>query len=216
MYLVITPNAYEKYSIELRNMFRLRHRVFKERLGWDVTSVDGEERDQFDDLNPVYIVVLDDQRDVIGCWRLLPTMGPYMLADVFPALMDGRMAIHDPMIWECSRFAVDCSGHRENNLAAVASVTYELFMGLASFCVPRGISGVVTVYDLRIGRLMSRVGIKPHWKTSTRRIGDTAALAGYFPVNEANVAKAAAGAIDGTALWQPELTNTASLNSAHA
>lgn len=211
MYTVITPEMYETYKLELKQMFQLRHRVFKERLGWDVHSVNGEERDQFDSLNPVYIIASDDQQDVVGCWRLLPTMGPNMLADVFPALMDGRAAINDPTIWECSRFAVDCSGHRENNLAAVASITYELFMGLASFCVPRDISGVVTVYDLRIARLMNRVGIKPDWKTSTRRIDNTVALAGFFSVNEANIARAAAGSIDGSVLWQSEVAE----NSAH-
>lgn len=211
MYKVITPEMYGACKPELQQMFQLRHRVFKERLGWDVHSVKGEERDQFDSLNPVYILAFDDRQDVVGCWRLLPTTGPNMLADVFPALMDGRAAINSPSIWECSRFAVDCSGHRENNLAAVASITYELFMGLASFCVPRDISGVVTVYDLRIARLMSRVGIKPDWKTSTRRIDSTMALAGYFSVNETNIAKAASGSIDGSVLWKTDVTE----NSMH-
>ena len=70
-------------------MFALRHRVFRERLGWDVNSVAGREHDLYDDLHPVYLVCRDDKQTV-GCWRLLPTTGPYMLKDVFSDLLHGH------------------------------------------------------------------------------------------------------------------------------
>lgn len=62
----------------LDNMFSFRHKVFYERLGWDVEQCNGRERDFYDDLNPVYMVAKNSMNEVEGCWRLLPTVGSYM------------------------------------------------------------------------------------------------------------------------------------------
>jgi acyl homoserine lactone synthase len=72
-------------------MHRLRGRVFKERLDWDVSVSDGLEVDQYDTFKPTYLLALE-QRDVVGCVRLLPTTGRNMLADTFPVLLDGHAA----------------------------------------------------------------------------------------------------------------------------
>jgi len=37
-------------------MFRLRHTVFRERLGWEVASKDSREQDEFDDCDPMYVI----------------------------------------------------------------------------------------------------------------------------------------------------------------
>lgn len=66
-------------------MHRLRGRVFKERLDWDVSVTGGLEIDQYDALNPTYLLVIE-QRAVVGCVRLLPTTGANMLAHTFSFL----------------------------------------------------------------------------------------------------------------------------------
>ena len=38
----------------LNKMFRFRHKVFYERLGWQVGYEDGMERDFYDEIDPVY------------------------------------------------------------------------------------------------------------------------------------------------------------------
>ncbi len=60
----------------LQEVYRLRDKVFRERLAWDVSSQDGCERDWYDDICPVYLIANDDDGHVEGCWRLLPTTGP--------------------------------------------------------------------------------------------------------------------------------------------
>src|SRR5437660_11588850 len=92
----------------LTEMYRLRRRVFKDRLDWSV-SVSGDlELDVYDALNPTYLVmVAPDGRDVLGCVRLLPTTGPTMLADTFPQLLGGREPPRSDRILESSRFCVD-------------------------------------------------------------------------------------------------------------
>jgi N-acyl-L-homoserine lactone synthetase len=66
-------------------------------------------------------------------------------------------------------------------------VTQELFCGLIEFCLERDIRQVVTVYDIRIARLLPRVGCWPIWRTRAQRIGNTSALAGLFSTDRATL-----------------------------
>ena len=45
---VMTLASAHRFPGCLESMHRLRHHVFIERLGWDISSVGGLERDQFD------------------------------------------------------------------------------------------------------------------------------------------------------------------------
>ncbi len=54
----------------LTSMYRLRCRVFKDRLNWRV-SVSGDlEIDIYDVLSPTYILAVSEQDEVLGCVRL--------------------------------------------------------------------------------------------------------------------------------------------------
>lgn len=180
---IVTPPLYRYYRDALQDMHRLRYRVFKERMDWDVQGENGEEWDRFDDLEPTYILATDQSDRMVGSWRLLPTTGPNMLRDEFSQVLEGQPAPNHPDVWECSRFAVDCPTENGSNLAAVGEVTSEIFCGLVEYCLSRGIHEVVTVYDVRIARILPRVGCRPKWKTGIHRIGSTKALAGLFEIS---------------------------------
>ena len=92
MIQLITPDQYAVFVRELFEMHRLRYRVFKERLGWDVEVSGDMEIDAFDASQPVYLLQKGDTERIQGCVRLLPTTGPTMLRDTFPALLDGQPA----------------------------------------------------------------------------------------------------------------------------
>ena len=80
----VIPAEYSSlYPETMRQMHRLRHEVFCTQLGWVEPSEDRMEKDGFDRRGAIYLVSLDDHENVDGCWRLLPTSGPYMLSDVF-------------------------------------------------------------------------------------------------------------------------------------
>jgi acyl homoserine lactone synthase len=84
MIVVIEPHNAHKYSNLIDEMFRLRARIFRDRLRWDVQVVDGKERDKYDDEAPVYLIYTDDETgEIKGSLRLLPTTGPTLLADFF-------------------------------------------------------------------------------------------------------------------------------------
>src|SRR5690606_14870461 len=66
---------------------------------------EGIEQDQFDRPDTVYVIAVSDKGNVIGCARLLPTEKPYLLGEVFPALLNGLEPPASPEVWELSRFA---------------------------------------------------------------------------------------------------------------
>src|SRR3546814_9667634 len=94
------PIFYAAYAGDLEQMFQQRYRVFKQRLGWSVADCDGAERDAFDEASPIYLLAYNSEGRLAGSWRFLPTTGPYMLRDVFPALLHGEAAPEHPQIWE--------------------------------------------------------------------------------------------------------------------
>lgn len=169
----------------LDGMFRLRHEVFKQRLNWDVGSSAGKERDDFDDLEPVYIVC-EEEGEVLGSWRLLPTTGPYMLKNVFPELLHGEQAPEHENIWEISRFAVSKRVAGNDSLGTIRSVTNTLLDELFTFAARRKIERIVAVSDVRFERILKRAGLLTTRYGVPLQIGVTKAVAGYADVNELN------------------------------
>ncbi len=181
---VVTPDIAFLYRDKLDAMFALRHRVFHERLGWDVNSRGGRERDVYDLHNPVYLLATDEHGTVHGTWRLLPTTGPYMLRDVFGDVFADLDKPADPFVWEISRFAVEPGPTGEDRRGALNRLTSELFVGLVEWALLFGIREVVTVHDIRVARLLNHLGVQPKSSSDPHRIGETVAVAGRFEVSD--------------------------------
>lgn len=170
---VVTPDLYAVYAAELRQMFQLRYRVFKKRMGWRVADSGDEERDNFDGFYPIYLLAFARQRALVGSWRFLPTTGPYMLRDVFPQLLEGARPPYHPLIWEGSRFAVEGRGTR-------GRTSSELLCGVTETCIAYGIRELITVYDARMERLLPRLGCPPKWQSQPCKIDGALAYTGRF------------------------------------
>lgn len=74
---------------------RFRHRVFVERLGWRVpdqgaadAASRGEEADEYDHEETVYVTLRGPGEDIVGCARLLPATRRFLLKDHFQYLVD--------------------------------------------------------------------------------------------------------------------------------
>ena len=171
----------------LFDMHRMRKRVFKDRMGWDVHVTEGGlEVDQFDLDDTVYLLSLNESRQVIGNWRLLPTTGSTMVRDVWPQFLDTLPMPCSPDVWESSRFAVDSpAANSEEGLAQVNRATRELFVGLTELCLLCGIKQIYTFYDMRIARLLKRIDCPPSAISARLKIEDFHAEVGSFDTNEA-------------------------------
>ncbi len=134
-------------------MFRNRAQQFKDRLGWDVTVDDrGWEQDQYDRLNPLYVIVSDQGRHAASM-RLLPTTGPTMVNDHFQQLLpDGPL--HSAQIWECTRF---CLAPGQGTTAASA-----LQLAGGHLMQAFGVDHFVGVYDRLMTRIYRGIGASPH------------------------------------------------------
>jgi acyl homoserine lactone synthase len=180
---LITPERYGAFVYELSEMHRLRYRVFKERLGWDVEVSGDMEVDEFDACQPVYLLQKDDDGRIQGCVRLLPTTGPTMLNDTFPALLDGQAAPASKTVWESSRFGLDLAVGHFKSAGGIALATYELFAGMIEFGLKRRLSDIVTVTDVRMERILQRTGWPLRRLGQPRSIGSSIAVAGYLGVS---------------------------------
>lgn len=157
--LILGQAEHEQLNTDtLSKMHRLRHRVFREKLRWNVSGENGEEIDEYDALNPHYMVALEDG-EATACWRLLPTDGPYMLRNTFGELLRGEILPTAKDVWELSRFAVLSPAQRYNGQIHLSSVAFEMFAKLIQFADEHGISRYVTVVSTSVERLMKSNGI---------------------------------------------------------
>lgn len=164
----------------VRQYQRLRARVFGSRLGWEVHVDDGREHDQYDLLNPTYLLVVYNSGEVIGGARLLPTTGPTMLADTFPCLLDGAKAPQSPTIVESSRFCVDTASSGAVSATGLRGATHTLFAGIIEWSMANGFEQIVTVTDIRFQRILNRAKWPLTRLGSPHPIGNTVAVAGLL------------------------------------
>ena len=191
-------------------MFRLRRRVFKERLDWTV-SVSGDlELDVYDALNPTYLVMMSDKREVVGCVRLLPTTGPTMLADTFPQLLAGQQPPRSDRILESSRFCVDTSLATDAADNGLNRATFILFAAMIECLGLLDADSIVTVTDTRMERVLRRAGWPLERIAPPQRVGETMALAGFMHGSRETLAAMYRRAgIEGPVLVEPESVSKA-------
>jgi acyl homoserine lactone synthase len=183
--LAISRSDYGANRDLLTNMHRLRHRVFKERLDWSVSVVGDMEIDVYDGLGPVYLMIVTDNRQVVGSVRLLPTTGPNMLADTFSTLLAGETAPNDERLLESSRFCVDTAACEELGSAGLHKTTFMLLSAVVEWGLITRSQGIVTVTDLRMERILRRAGWTMDRIGRPQAMGTVTALAGTLEVSEA-------------------------------
>jgi acyl homoserine lactone synthase len=147
--MIITSGLLSQFPSSTANaLAHYRHRVFIERLCWQLPCSDGLESDQFDRADTLYVLARDDAGAIHGCARLLPTVRPYLLGTVFPELLDGLPAPVSPRVWEISRFA-----------SSSPSVTRSLLAATVERAAREGATRLLTMSPLGVERLLRRMGV---------------------------------------------------------
>jgi len=133
MLQIVTRATRARYADVLADMHRDRKRVFVDRLGWQIPVLEGEfEIDQFDGEDAVYLLAMDERGGHAGSLRLLPTLRPHLLSDVFPHLCE-RGVPRGSDIWEITRL---CTAP---DLLDPRTVRRELMLGVIEFALLHGI-----------------------------------------------------------------------------
>lgn len=177
-----------RYSPFVKQMHHLRAEVFGGRLNWDVACVDGQERDQFDALDPTYILVRGRSGEVEASCRLLRTTGSYMLRDLWPGLLNGATAPEDDQVWEVSRFWTMPAEASAGGLGAIHRTTQALLIYLLAVGLSNNLNRIVAVTEVRFERVLRRSGLDfQRFGGRPVRIGNTRAVAGWTDVTVDNL-----------------------------
>ena len=135
------------------SMFKHRADQFARRLKWDVSvGQDGQERDEYDALDPLYVIWERPDGTHGGSMRFLPTVGRTMIAEHFGELT-GNITIQSPLIWECTRFCLATD--------AEPFVTSALVLGAGEIMDNFHLSHFVGVFDYRMQRIYNRLRVTP-------------------------------------------------------
>ena len=161
MLAVVTRHNAFLYSDALDQMFRLRHRIFVERMGWEaLRKPDQIERDAFDTNDAIYLLLMEEDGTVIGSHRLLPTVRPHLFSELFGDFCNVKGVQVGPRVYELNRTCVD-----EERLPRDRRewARKQIMAGLMEFCVQVGIESftVLTPLDILFRYLLIGWDIKP-------------------------------------------------------
>ncbi|PRX37512.1 acyl homoserine lactone synthase [Meinhardsimonia xiamenensis] len=149
----IYADSLDQYPRLAATMFRDRARQFAERLGWQVeVNEKGEERDEYDALNPLYVIWERPDGSHGGSMRFLPTVERCMINEHFRHLTGG-VRIESPLIWECTRFCLAPDSD--------ARVSAALMLGGLELGLGFHLAHSIGVFDARMLRVYRRLGWEP-------------------------------------------------------
>lgn len=199
--MALTRHAFGANYDLVEAMHKLRARVFKDRLDWDVSVAGGMEMDRYDAFEATYLLLLTNDRQILGHVRFLPTTGPNMLAHTFPDLLEGKPAPESPKIVESSRFCIDSEIAERNGENGLAKATPALFALMLEWSLMHEQDAVATVTDAIVERILRRCGWPLERLGGVHKLGNSRALAGLLPATEGHLAAVRqAGGLEGPLL----------------
>lgn len=164
-----------KYPRLMKSMFLDRAAQFKHRLHWNVSlDTNGLEIDQYDALNPLYVIYEDAAGRHAGSMRTMPTVGRTMINEHFTDLTGG-VNIVSPFIWECTRFCLAPG--------AAPGVAAGLLMAGCEMGLRFGLEQAIGVFDARMPRIYGRIGWTPD-VVGTRGTGHEGISVGIWNITE--------------------------------
>ncbi len=132
------------YQDHLERYFRVRHEIYVNGRKWQ--QIDRPvplEIDAFDTRDAIYLLGIDESGNIAGGSRLVPTLRPHLLSEVFPVLAGG-----DPPrsadIYEWTRFFVSPSLRRKGGSSQAAGI---VLCGLLEACLRLGIGKLSVVCE---------------------------------------------------------------------
>lgn len=176
----IYASELSQYPVLRASMYRDRAIQFSERLKWAVTvDKNGWERDEYDAMNPLYVIWVNPDGTHGGSMRFLPTTERTMVNDHFSHLLNG-VDIRSPFIWECTRF---CLGQQSTPRVAAAMMLAggELMRAFA-------LTHLLGVFDPRMVRIYGMIGASPEVLGSMGEGRDTISV-GLWPFRPADRVK---------------------------
>lgn len=132
------------YRDHLDQYFRLRHQVYVGERGWQALKrPDGREIDAFDTSDATHLLGITAAGQVVAGSRLVPSLKPHLMSEVFPQLVSGR-APRSQEIFEWTRFFVARHLREPGRSCQAAGIIY---CGVLELCLQRQISHLTIVCE---------------------------------------------------------------------
>lgn len=142
---VVHSGNRHSYSEHLRTHHKLRHDIYVEERGWtELARADGLERDQFDTDRATYVLAID-VNEVIGGSRLVPSLEPHLLSEVFPHLAAVRGLPRAPDIFEWTRMFVIKERREGRNMGLTAG---KVICGVLEHSLAQGITALTAIIEM--------------------------------------------------------------------
>lgn len=144
---------------EMTQVYRLRHRVFAERLKWVPEQVDKLEADVYDAWS-TSIGVFADETNLLGLVRMTHRPFPFMLESEFSACLVGNHHVRkETDTAEITRLAVDPEIADRGLSARLMKV---IFKGMYQWCLLHDVRYTYMVVEHRLLRVVQRMGWPCH------------------------------------------------------
>ncbi len=191
MFEFAQPHTRETNRELISASFKLRKRVFHDRLGWSVNVEGEEERDAYDDLDASYLLWHDERRTKLyGCVRLMPTTGPTLLHDVFSKTHNNNNQLIDPSIWEGTRMCIDEGLVVEDFPELSPSKAFAmLLLALCETALSHKINRLVSNYEAYMKRIYLRAGLTFECHGHADEYGARAVYCASFIVSQTALAR---------------------------
>ncbi len=150
-WLVKTLSDEEK----LRQAYRLRHRIFAERLKWVPERADRLEEDIYDAWSTL-IGVFSSEARLLGVVRMTHAPVPFMIESEFSACLVGSPVVRKtPDTAEITRLGVDPS---ITDRGLSARLVKAIFKGMYQWCLAHDVRYTYMVVEQKLLRVVQRMG----------------------------------------------------------
>lgn len=180
MIYCINHKTIKHFGHEFVSQFYLRYRLLVDGQYWDLSRFQGMEYDQYDTPATTYLVWSNNDAEVLGSVRIVPTDRPYMIKDIWPELIENKDLPHSLSIWEATRFCIDKTVSPELK----QRIKHELVLAFLEFGLKNDIKQMIGVMP---PKLWQSVFVKSGWPISflgqEKDLGkDGVIIAGLMPI----------------------------------
>jgi N-acyl-L-homoserine lactone synthetase len=142
--------------------------------------------DVFDDDDALYVIAFDRWDGAyLASGRLRPTMGPNMLRDALPYLLDFGETIESPCIWELSRLcAMTNRRASEGGRHSVDAVVGAVLAAAVAAAERANVTQIVCVTDDAVFDTLVRVGCAPKLRPRPALVPNVAPHVAFLDVGE--------------------------------
>jgi acyl-homoserine lactone synthase len=168
-------------------VYRLRHQVFVEKLGWEaIRRPDGLETDAFDTDDAMHFLLLSSHGTLAAYSRLLPTTQPHLLTSIYPHLLGASAAPPiDDDVWEWTRCTtIPVPTTQKNKHHDVAGLGFainpagrKLVLGIVEWALARGVVTLSLQCDPGFAVILEALGARAEVLAETSLTAEGARVA---------------------------------------